>query len=105
MEHFLHAHFEDHVGMGTDPHATRCHVTQQRVENDAVVPLGEGVDPDEDTVATEKLLAYPIRHIVGIERGFGFDTERGYRLENAMKPVALRRFSMPLRGIPGPEEC
>ena len=44
--------------MGTDPHAVRRHVPQQRVEHDAVVAVGDRIDPDEHTVATQKLLAH-----------------------------------------------
>jgi hypothetical protein len=68
MEHFLHAHLEDHVGMGTDPHAVRRHVPQHRIDRDAVAPFREGIDPDQYTVATQKLLAHVVRRIVGIER-------------------------------------
>jgi hypothetical protein len=105
MEHFLHAHLDDDVRMGADPHAVRRHVPQQRVEHDAVAPLGEGIDPDQHAIATEKLLAHLIRHVVGIERGLRFDAERGHRVENAMKPIVPRRCRMPFRGVLGPKEC
>jgi hypothetical protein len=105
IKDFLHTHLEDDVGMGTDPHAVRRYVPQHCIERGAVAPLGEGVDPDQHAIATEKLLAHLIRHIVGITRGLRLNAERGHRLENAMKPVVPWRCRMPLRGVPGPQQC
>jgi hypothetical protein len=95
MEDFLHPHLMNNVRMGTDPHAACRHIPQQRIEHEAVAPLGERVDPDEHAVATEKLLPHLVRHIVGIQRGFGFDAECGHRIKYAAEPIVPWRYRMP----------
>src|SRR6202030_492943 len=83
--------------MCTYPYAFRRHIPQQCIEYDPVLSRKKRIDPDEDTVAAEKLLAHLIGHIIGIDRGL--------RLENAMKPFALWRFRIPFWGSPWPQQC
>jgi len=91
--------------MCTYPYVFRRHIPQQCIEYDPVLSRKKRIDPDEDTVAAEKLLAHLIRHIIGIDRGLRFNAERGHRLENAMKPIVLWRFRIPFWGIPWPQQC
>jgi hypothetical protein len=102
VKNFLHAHLEDHVGMGTDPHTSRCNLPQQRIEHSPVLSLGYWIDPDEHTVATEKLLAHFVSDVVRIDRGFRVNAERRQRFENAIEPIVLCCRLAPRRAIPAP---
>ena len=104
VKDFLHAHLEDHIGMGTYPYTFRRHVPQQRIEDYPVLSRKKRINPDKDAIAAEKLLAHLIRHIIGIDRRLRFNAERGHFLENATKSILMWRCRVPLRDVPRPQQ-
>jgi hypothetical protein len=59
---------------------------------------------DKNAVASEKLRANLIYHIIGIERGFWFNANRGQRLKNAIKSILPWRCCVPLGDVPRPQQ-
>ncbi len=104
VQNFLHTHFQDHVGVGTHPHTSRCDVAQQRIELYSVLSLGNWIDPDEHAVGAEKLLAHFICHFVRIDRGLRLDAERGQRFENAVESIVMCGCLASRLAIPTPEQ-
>ena len=56
-QYFLRAHLQNDVGVGTDPDTLGGHVTQQGIQERPILPVGDGIDPDEDAVDLEELVA------------------------------------------------
>jgi len=102
MQNFFHAHLEDHVGMGADPGAARCHVTQHRVEHGPCLPFMDRIDPDEHPIDRQKLFAHFVDYVVRVNRGLRVNAERGQLLEYAMKAIVLRCCRSPRLTIAAP---
>ncbi len=68
--------------MGADPNATGGDVAKQRVELAAVATVRQGIDPDEDRVHAQELLAKLGGGFLAIDRRLGGDTGGGERLED-----------------------
>jgi hypothetical protein len=90
MKNFLHAHLEDHVGMGANPDSPGRDVPQHRIERNPVLPLGYRINPDEHAVELQKLFPHLVRYFVCIDRGFRGNAERGQLFEDAIEPIVLR---------------
>jgi hypothetical protein len=104
VKHLFRAHLEDYTRMRTDPNAVTCDVTQHRIKHCPVSPGKKWVDPDQHSIACEKLGANLIHYIIGIERGFWFNAKRGQGLENAIKSILPWRCRVPLGDVPGPQQ-
>jgi hypothetical protein len=99
-EHLLGRQPRDHVGVGADPDARLGHLAEQRVEQRAVEPALDRVDPDEYPVEAEQLPAHCVDRIVRVDHRLGGSTERREGREHAVEPAAL--FDRRLRADPVP---
>jgi hypothetical protein len=77
IEDLLHAHLEDDVGVRADPNSLGCYVAQQGIKRGSGPPVGDGIDPDQDSIQVEKLRPHLVDHVVCIHGGLGLDASPG----------------------------
>ena len=104
VQDFLDAHLHDDVGVRADPRAAGGNVAQQRVERGARPALMDRIDPHEDAVRRQQLLAHVVGKFLGIDRGLGTDAERVQLFENAVEAIVLRRCGPPRLRVAAPED-
>ena len=103
IQYFLHAHFEDRVGVCAHPRTARRDVAQQRVEHNACLPLMQRIDPNQHTIHRHELIAYFIREFLIENCRLRVNTDRAEFLKHAMKAVVLRRGRAPCLVVAAPK--
>ena len=73
-----------------DPRTLQSDVAQQRVERGARLTLVDGIDPDQDAVHREQLVADRVSKAFVIDRWAGLDAGTGQCLEDADEAAVLR---------------
>ena len=95
VQNILDAHLEDDVGVCADPRASCRDAAQYGVKHVPRPAFVNRIDPDEDTVKSQKLIADFARNIVGIDHGQRVDAERKQFFEYPAIAVVIRRRGAP----------
>ena len=77
----IRQHGRDRVGVGRDPDTLVCYVAEQRVEVGAVGAVLDRVDPDDDAVEAEQLVADLVHVVVVVDDCLGFGSQLGEAVE------------------------
>ena len=89
-EYFLGAHLEDHVGMRADPDSLRRDLMQHRVQLRSIVTVGNRIDPHQDAIEAQQLIADLIDYLVRVHRGFGGNIDPGQSFKHRAQPCVRR---------------
>jgi len=95
VQNLFDAHLEDNVGMCADPRASCRDAAQHGVKHVPRPALVNRIDPDEDAVKSQKLIADFARDVVGIDHGQRVDAERKQFFEHPAIAVVVRRRGAP----------
>ena len=90
VKDLLHPHLERHIGMRTDPHAAGRNIAQHRIEPEAVLAVGDRIDPDEHAIHLQQLLADLVDHIVIVDRRLRVDAKCRQGGKDRVPPVVVR---------------
>jgi hypothetical protein len=105
VQDFFDAHLEDHIGMRADPGSARRDITQHLVEYSPGLPFMDRIDPHEDSINRQKLLAHLVGEVVGINRRLGMNAKCRQLFKDAVKAIVLRSCGSPALAIAAPENC
>jgi hypothetical protein len=103
VENLLHAHLENDFGMRADPRALGRHVEKHGIEHCPRLSVMDWIDPHQNPVDSQKLLAHLVGDIVGIDRWLGVDAKRSQFLEDTVKAVVLRRCGASCLAVTPPQ--
>src|SRR5262245_48405892 len=104
VQYLLHGHFQDHVGMHTDPRAARRDVSQQCVKHTPASSTDDGVDSHQHAVEAEKLSTHFIDGLVGIHRGLSVNALPGEGFEHSGKTRGGRNYAASGLAITAPRQ-
>src|SRR6266550_2864231 len=103
VEDVLDAHLQNDIRMRADPRTLQSDLAQQRVERGARLTLVDGIDPDQDAVHREQLVADRVGKAFVVDRWAGLDAGSGQCLEDTDEAAVLRGRVPPCGGVAAPE--
>ncbi len=90
--------------MGADPRTLRRDLAQQQIERRARLALMDRIDPDQNAVHGQQLVADEIGECLVIDDGIGLDAGSSERFEDANETTVLWRRLAARRGISTPQD-
>ena len=91
--------------MRTDPRATGCDLTQQRIELGPAFASLDRIDPHKHAINRQKLPADFVLQILVVDRGLGIDADCRQLFEDAVKATILGSCGAPCLAITAPQNC
>src|SRR5437763_12031609 len=79
VQDVLDAHLQNDIRMRTDPRTSQSDLAQQRVERGARLALVDGIDPNEDAVHREQLVADRVGKAFVVDRWASLNAGSGQR--------------------------
>ena len=102
VEHLLRAHLQDRVRMRAHPSALRRDISQERVEDGAIVVATQWIDPDQHTVEPGQMLG-EVCGVLAVQHRLHREPNLGQRREDRRETIVISCLRDRRGGIAAPD--